>query len=65
MLSQKRPDRKVNTGQLPMAHTYNPNYSGGRDQEDRNSKPAQVNSSRDPSLEKALHRKWLVKWHKL
>jgi hypothetical protein len=29
----------------PMAHTYNPSYSGCRDQEDRSSKPAQENSS--------------------
>jgi hypothetical protein len=27
------------------AHTCNPNYSGGRDQENRSSKPAQANSS--------------------
>jgi hypothetical protein len=31
-----------------VAHTYNPVYSGGRDQEDHNSKPAQANSSQDP-----------------
>jgi hypothetical protein len=28
--------------------TCNPSYSGGRDQEDHSSKPAQANSSRDP-----------------
>jgi hypothetical protein len=28
-----------------MAHTYNPSYSGGRDQEDHGLKPAQANSS--------------------
>jgi hypothetical protein len=27
-----------------VAHTYNPSYSGGRDQEDRGSKPAWANS---------------------
>jgi hypothetical protein len=27
-----------------MAHAYNPSYSGGRDQEDHGSKPAQANS---------------------
>jgi hypothetical protein len=27
-----------------MAHTYNPNYSGGRDQEDHGLRPAQVKS---------------------
>jgi hypothetical protein len=35
-----------------VAHTCNPSYSGGRDQEDRSSKPAQANSSRDPILKK-------------
>jgi hypothetical protein len=28
-----------------VAHAYNPSYSGGRDQEDGGSKPAQANSS--------------------
>jgi hypothetical protein len=28
-----------------VTHTYNPNYSGGRNQEDHSSKPAWVNSS--------------------
>jgi hypothetical protein len=28
-----------------VAHIYNPSYSGGRDQEDLDSKPAQANSS--------------------
>jgi hypothetical protein len=35
-----------------MAHTCNPSYSGGRDQEDRGLKPAHANSSRDPILKK-------------
>jgi hypothetical protein len=35
-------------GQAPVAHTCNPNYSGGRDQKDHNLKPAQTNSSQDP-----------------
>jgi hypothetical protein len=38
-----------------VAHTYNPSYSGGRDQEDLSSKPAQANSSRDLSR-KTLHK---------
>jgi hypothetical protein len=38
-----------------VAHAYNPSYSGGRDQEDRGSKPAWVNSSRGPYLKKTLH----------
>jgi hypothetical protein len=35
-----------------VAHTYNPSYSGGRDQEDHSSKPAQANSSQDPISKK-------------
>jgi hypothetical protein len=35
--------------QAPVAHACNPSYSGGRDQEDRGSKPAWVNSSLDPN----------------
>jgi hypothetical protein len=38
----------------------NPSYSGGRDQEDRSSKPAWANSSVKPYLEKTLHKKGLV-----
>jgi hypothetical protein len=34
--------------QVPAAYTYNPSYSGGRDQEDHCSKPAWANSLRDP-----------------
>jgi hypothetical protein len=40
-----------------MAHACNPNYSGGRDQEDCGSKPALANSSRDPILEKPITKK--------
>jgi hypothetical protein len=39
----------------PVAHTCNPSYSGGgggRDQGDHGSKPAQANSSQDPSQKK-------------
>jgi hypothetical protein len=32
----------------PVTHTYNPSYSGDRDQEDLSLKPAQANSSGDP-----------------
>jgi hypothetical protein len=43
-----------------VAHTCNPSYSGGRDQEDRGSKPAQINSSRDPISKKPFKQKgWL------
>jgi hypothetical protein len=38
----------------------NPNYSGGRNQEDHGSKPAQANSSFDPILKKTHHKRRLV-----
>jgi hypothetical protein len=38
-------------------HPCNPSYSGGRDQEDRGSKPARTNSSRDPVLKKPFTKK--------
>jgi hypothetical protein len=34
------PLHKTWLGQVPVAHAYNPSYSGGRDQEDHGSKPA-------------------------
>jgi hypothetical protein len=40
--------------QVPVAHTCNSSYSGGRDQEDHGSKPAQENSSARPYLEKSF-----------
>jgi hypothetical protein len=36
---------KEKKDQAPVAHAYNPSYSGGRDQEDHSSKPAWANSS--------------------
>jgi hypothetical protein len=35
-----------------VTHACNPSYSGGRDQEDRGSKPVWANSSQDPILKK-------------
>jgi hypothetical protein len=35
-----------------VAHSYNPSYSGGKDQEDHGSKPARANSSTRPYLKK-------------
>jgi hypothetical protein len=49
-------------------HTCNPSYSEGRDQEDRGSKPAQANSSRDPISKKRKKKpsqKGLVEWLKV
>jgi hypothetical protein len=44
---------------VPVAHAYNPNDSGGRDQEDRGLKPTRANSSRKPILKKTHHKKGL------
>jgi hypothetical protein len=44
-----------------VAHSCNPNFPGGRDQEDGSLKPASVNSG-DPSLEKPITKIRLVEW---
>jgi hypothetical protein len=46
-----------------VAHSCNPSYSGGRDQETHGSKPDQANGSPDPILKK-LHKKGLMEWLK-
>jgi hypothetical protein len=46
--------KKSEIGQVLVAHACNPSYSGSRDQEDRDSKQAWANSSRDPILKKAI-----------
>jgi hypothetical protein len=43
---------KCEVYQALVTNTYNPSYSGGRDQEDCGWKPAQANSLRDPILKK-------------
>jgi hypothetical protein len=48
-----------------VAHACNPRYPGGKDQEDRSSKPAQANSSQDPILKNTLHKTGLVQWLKV
>jgi hypothetical protein len=54
-------------GQAPVAHTYNPSYSGGSDQQDRSLKPGRTNSPRDPvsKKKKKYHKIGLVVWLKL
>jgi hypothetical protein len=37
-------EKESGRGLGPVAHAYNPSYSGGSDQEDRSSKPAWANS---------------------
>jgi hypothetical protein len=46
-----------------VAHACNPSYSGGRDQENCSSKPAQANGSQDP-VSKNFTKIELVKWLK-
>jgi hypothetical protein len=52
-----------------VAHACNPSCSGGRDQEDRSSKPAWANSSREPvskkKKKKPFTKKGLVEWLKV
>jgi hypothetical protein len=54
-----------------VAHTCNPSYSGGRDQEDQGSKPARGNSSgknpiwKNPSQKKKKKKVGLVEWLKV
>jgi hypothetical protein len=50
---------------LLVAHVCNPSYSGGRNQEDRSSKPTQANSSTRPYLEKPFTKIGLVEWLKV
>jgi hypothetical protein len=45
-----------------VAHIYNPNYSGGRDQEDLGSKPARANSVQDPISKKPFTKIGLLEW---
>jgi hypothetical protein len=48
-----------------VAHAYNPSYSGGKDQEDHGSKPAQENISRDLISKNPLQKVGLVEWLKV
>jgi hypothetical protein len=41
-----------------VAHVCNLSYSGGRDQKDHRSKPAWVNSSRDPISKNPITKNW-------
>jgi hypothetical protein len=58
-----REDKKEYWGWVPVAHDCELSYSGGRDQEDRGSKPAQANSSRNPLSNH--HKKGFVGWLKV
>jgi hypothetical protein len=50
MLNEISQDQKAKYCWAPVAHTCNPSYSGGRDQEDCSLKPAWANSLRDSIL---------------
>jgi hypothetical protein len=54
--------RSSNFSWAPVAPACNPSYSGGRDQEDRDLKPAQANSSQDPISKKPFTKIGLVEW---
>jgi hypothetical protein len=51
--------------QVLVAHTCNPSYSGGGDQEDCGSQPARANSSQDPISKNTQETKGLVEWLKV
>jgi hypothetical protein len=48
-----------------VAHACTPSHSGGRDQENHVSKPAQANSSTKPCLKKPFTKIGLVEWLKV
>jgi hypothetical protein len=50
---------------VPVAHSYNPSYSAGIDQENLGWKPALANSSARPYLEKPFTKIGLVEWLKV
>jgi hypothetical protein len=50
--------------QALLPNACDPNFSGGRDQEDCSSKPAWANNSRDPILKKTITKTGLVEWLK-
>jgi hypothetical protein len=57
LMEGTNPLKMEKKGWAPVAHTCNPSYSGGRDQEDHGSKPAWANSSQDPILKNPITKK--------
>jgi hypothetical protein len=49
--------KDVTESWTPVAHAYNPSYSGGRDYEDCSSKSALAKSSQDPISKKLITKK--------
>jgi hypothetical protein len=62
VFNQNKSNKKK--GQALVAHTCNCSYSGGRDQEDRGSKPTRANSSARPYPKKPFTI-GLVEWVKV
>jgi hypothetical protein len=58
------PGKFSKSRQEPVAHAYNPSYSGGTDQDDSGLKPAQASSSLRPYLKKTQHKTGLAEWFK-
>jgi hypothetical protein len=56
-LSTHTDDQNLTFGWVLIAHTSNPRYSGGRDQENCGSKSAQASSLGDPILKKPTKKK--------
>jgi hypothetical protein len=50
--------------QAPVVHTYNPSYSGGRDQEDHGLKPAPDKQFSRSHLKNTQHKAGLMEWLK-
>jgi hypothetical protein len=56
LLETRKESNQEERGQVPLAHAYNPSYSGGIDQEDHSLKPRQIVhetlSQKNPSQKK-------------
>jgi hypothetical protein len=56
---------EIRISRFALASACNPSYSGGRDQDDHSSKPAQANSSMRPYLKKPFTKIRLMEWLKV
>jgi hypothetical protein len=61
----KSSPKNIQLSQAPVAHAYNPSYSGSKDQENLGSKPAWANSLGVPILKNIHHKKGLAEWLKV
>jgi hypothetical protein len=64
-LCLKKTKQNKKTSQEPVAHTCNPSYPGGRNQEDQDLKLVQANYSPGPISKKPITKKGLVEWLKV